>query len=92
MRTDAGAAGGTGTEAGAEAGAKEPRARTAPRGARPRAMVLDAVCAIDAAHERDDAVLAHGDWQRERPVAWRELRTVEHSPVLWGAFATISTV
>ncbi|MFE2635567.1 CHAT domain-containing protein [Streptomyces scopuliridis] len=52
----------------------------------------DAVCAIDAAHERDDAVLAHGDWQRERLAAWRELRTVEHSPVLWGAFATISTV
>ncbi|MGW6598021.1 CHAT domain-containing protein [Streptomyces sp. NPDC055036] len=52
----------------------------------------DAVCAIDAAHEREDAVLAHGDWQRERLAAWRELRTVEHSPVLWGAFATISTV
>ncbi|MFE2495864.1 hypothetical protein [Streptomyces scopuliridis] len=51
MRTDAGAAGGTGTEAGAktgtkagaEAGAEVPRARTPSRGARPRAMVLDEV-------------------------------------------------
>ncbi|MFE3597919.1 hypothetical protein [Streptomyces sp. NPDC059142] len=51
----------------------------------------DAILAIDAAHERDDAVLAHNDWQRERLAAWRALRTVEHSPVLWGAFATIST-
>ncbi|MFJ2557843.1 MULTISPECIES: CHAT domain-containing protein [unclassified Streptomyces] len=51
----------------------------------------DVVRAIDAAHEEDDAVLAHGDWQRERLAAWRALRTVEHSPVLWGAFATLST-
>ncbi|MFE2034403.1 hypothetical protein ACFXBB_14330 [Streptomyces scopuliridis] len=51
MRTDAGAAGGTGTEAGAktgteagaEAGAEVPRARTPSHGARPRAMVLDEV-------------------------------------------------
>ncbi|MGW6741094.1 CHAT domain-containing protein [Streptomyces sp. NPDC055025] len=62
-------------------------------GADPAARPLqDAIRAIDAAHERDDAVLAHGDWQRARLAAWREHRTVEHSPVLWGAFATISTV
>ncbi|MFF2066287.1 CHAT domain-containing protein [Streptomyces sp. NPDC058200] len=62
-------------------------------GADPAARPLqDAVCAIDSAHEREDAVLAHNDWQRERLTAWRELRTVQHSPVLWGAFATISTV
>ncbi|RDG30382.1 hypothetical protein DVH02_34295 [Streptomyces corynorhini] len=52
----------------------------------------DAILAIDATHEADDAVAAHGRWQRERLAAWRELRTVEHSPVLWGAFALISTV
>ncbi|WP_405984964.1 hypothetical protein [Streptomyces sp. NBC_00872] len=62
-------------------------------GADPAARPLqDAIRAIDAAHERDDAVVAHGDWQRERLAAWREHRAVEHSPVLWGAFATISTV
>ncbi|MEV0036740.1 hypothetical protein [Streptomyces sp. NPDC050804] len=62
-------------------------------GADPAARPLqDAIRAIDTAHERDDAVVAHGDWQRERLAAWREHRTVEHSPVLWGAFATISTV
>ncbi|MEV7679479.1 hypothetical protein AB0O64_13105 [Streptomyces sp. NPDC088341] len=62
-------------------------------GADPAARPLqDAIRAIDAAHEREDAVVAHGDWQRERLAAWREHRTVEHSPVLWGAFATISTV
>ncbi|MFI6699705.1 CHAT domain-containing protein [Streptomyces sp. NPDC050509] len=61
-------------------------------GAAPASRPLqDAVRAIDAAHEADDAVLAHGDWQRERLAAWRALRTVEHSPVLWGAFATLST-
>ncbi|MFJ2215949.1 CHAT domain-containing protein [Streptomyces sp. NPDC101062] len=61
-------------------------------GAAPTSRPLqDAVRAIDAAHEEDDAVLAHGDWQRERLAAWRALRTVEHSPVLWGAFATLST-
>ncbi|MFJ2175501.1 CHAT domain-containing protein [Streptomyces sp. NPDC087851] len=61
-------------------------------GAAPSSRPLqDAVRAIDAAHEEDDAVLAHGDWQRERLAAWRALRTVEHSPVLWGAFATLST-
>ncbi|MFJ7999877.1 CHAT domain-containing protein [Streptomyces sp. NPDC096310] len=61
-------------------------------GAAPTSHPLqDAVRAIDAAHEQDDAVLAHGDWQRECLAAWRALRTVEHSPVLWGAFATIST-
>ncbi|MFE3825011.1 CHAT domain-containing protein [Streptomyces sp. NPDC059092] len=61
-------------------------------GAAPSSHPLqDVVRSIDAAHEQDDAVLAHGDWQRERLAAWRALRTVEHSPVLWGAFATIST-
>ncbi|MBB5937948.1 CHAT domain-containing protein [Streptomyces zagrosensis] len=58
----------------------------APSQARP---LHDAVCAIDAAHEEHEAVRALNDWQRTRLDAWRTARTVEHSPVLWGAFATI---
>ncbi|WP_329064080.1 CHAT domain-containing protein [Streptomyces sp. NBC_01429] len=62
-------------------------------GAAPTSRPLqEAIRAIDATHEADDAVAAHGAWQRDRLAAWRELRTVDHSPVLWGAFALISTV
>lgn len=61
-------------------------------GAPPTARPLhDAVCAIDAAHERDDAVTALNDWQRERLAAWRAEPAAEHSPVLWAAFATLDT-
>ncbi|MGP4114833.1 CHAT domain-containing protein [Streptomyces sp. 4N509B] len=49
----------------------------------------DAICAIDAAHDADDPVAALCAWQRGRLAAWREHRTVDHSPVLWSAFATI---
>ncbi|APU15703.1 MULTISPECIES: CHAT domain-containing protein [Actinoalloteichus] len=51
----------------------------------------DAILAIDSAHESDDPVRAVARWQRERLAAWRELRGVEHSPLLWGAFTTIDT-
>ncbi|MDT2005345.1 CHAT domain-containing protein [Rhodococcus opacus] len=58
----------------------------------PQARPLqDAICAIDAAHELPDAVGALCDWQRERVAAWRDERTIELSPVLWAAFATVST-
>ncbi|NMN99144.1 CHAT domain-containing protein [Antrihabitans stalactiti] len=62
-------------------------------GAAPGARPLqDAVYAIDAAHEQPDPVSALASWQRERLDAWREERSMEHSPVLWAAFATIDTV
>lgn len=60
-------------------------------GADPAAYPLrEAIRAIDTAHESDDPVRALAGWQRERLAAWRERRTVEHSPVLWGAFATLT--
>nr|WP_036496480.1 hypothetical protein [Nocardia sp. BMG111209] len=58
----------------------------------PQARPLqDAVCAIDAAHERPDPVEALLRWQRERLAAWRETRQVVDSPLLWAAFATVDT-
>ncbi|WP_227997634.1 CHAT domain-containing protein [Nocardia australiensis] len=51
----------------------------------------DAICAIDAAHEQPDPVKALADWQRARLTAWRRDRTIEHSPILWAAFATVRT-
>ncbi|MCQ4121831.1 CHAT domain-containing protein [Rhodococcus tibetensis] len=61
-------------------------------GARPGERPLQsAICSVDSAHESPDAVNALCDWQRERSSAWREERTIAHSPVLWGAFATVST-
>ncbi|MFC9433514.1 CHAT domain-containing protein [Nocardia sp. NPDC057030] len=50
-----------------------------------------AICAIDAAHEQPDPVAALAAWQRERLHAWRTERTIEHSPLLWSAFATLRT-
>ncbi|MFB8276138.1 CHAT domain-containing protein [Nocardia colli] len=50
-----------------------------------------AICAIDAAHEQPDPVAALAAWQRERLHAWRTERTIEHSPLLWSAFATVRT-
>ncbi|MBJ8346583.1 CHAT domain-containing protein [Antrihabitans sp. YC2-6] len=62
-------------------------------GAAPETRPLqDAVCEIDAAHEQDDPVRALGEWQRARLAAWRAERTAAYSPVLWVAFATVSTV
>ncbi|MFI7001221.1 CHAT domain-containing protein [Nocardia sp. NPDC050175] len=59
-------------------------------GAPPDAHPLhQAICAIDAAHEQPDPVAALATWQRERLHAWRTERTVEHSPLLWSAFATL---
>ncbi|MEV6069078.1 hypothetical protein AB0L82_21225 [Nocardia sp. NPDC052001] len=59
-------------------------------GAAPDSRPLqDAVCAIDTAHERPDPVAALNDWQRERLAAWRATGAVEHSPLVWAAFATV---
>lgn len=59
-------------------------------GAPPDAHPLrQAICAIDAAHEQPDPVAALAAWQRERLHAWRTERTIEHSPLLWSAFATL---
>ncbi|MRH88214.1 hypothetical protein GFY24_12300 [Nocardia sp. SYP-A9097] len=49
----------------------------------------DAVCAIDAAHEHPDPVAALNNWQRARLAAWRESGNIEHSPLVWSAFATV---
>ena len=60
-------------------------------GAAPHARPLqDAICSIDAAHDLPDAVGALCVWQRDRVAAWRDERTIEHSPVLWAAFATVA--
>ncbi|MBL1074750.1 hypothetical protein JK358_10105 [Nocardia sp. 2] len=58
----------------------------APQDARP---LQDAVCAINAAHERPDPVAALNDWQRTRLTAWREHGGIENSPLVWAAFATV---
>ncbi|BAH51039.1 CHAT domain-containing protein [Rhodococcus opacus] len=60
-------------------------------GAAPHARPLqDAICSIDAAHDLPDAVGALCVWQRDRVAAWRDERRIEHSPVLWAAFATVA--
>lgn len=48
----------------------------------------DVVRAVDAAHDRADPVRVLGGWQRDRLHMWRETGAVEHSPLLWSAFAT----
>lgn len=56
-----------------------------------RHPLQETVCAIDAAHERPDPVAALMRWQRERLAAWRDTRSVGDSPLLWAAFATVTT-
>ncbi|MEC3952681.1 hypothetical protein VMT65_06530 [Nocardia sp. CDC153] len=51
----------------------------------------EAVCAIDAAHESEDPVVALNAWQRTHLAAWRETGAIEHSPLIWAAFATVDT-
>ncbi|WP_330178858.1 CHAT domain-containing protein [Nocardia sp. NBC_01503] len=59
-------------------------------GAPPTSRPLqEAVCAIDAAHEQPDPVAALNDWQRARLTTWRETGSIEHSPLVWAAFATV---
>lgn len=59
-------------------------------GAPPEAHPLQqAICAIDAAHEQPDPVSALAEWQRARLAAWRDTGGIQHSPVLWSAFATM---
>ncbi|MGO4615304.1 CHAT domain-containing protein [Nocardia sp. 2YAB30] len=59
-------------------------------GAPPDAHPLQqAICAIDTAHEQPDPVTALAEWQRARLAAWRDEGRIEHSPVLWSAFATV---
>lgn len=59
-------------------------------GAPPEAHPLQqAICAIDAAHEQGDPVTALNDWQRTELAAWRESSQIEHSPLIWSAFATV---
>ncbi|MGW4246681.1 CHAT domain-containing protein [Nocardia sp. NPDC004722] len=49
----------------------------------------EAVCAIDAAHESEDPVIALNAWQRTHLAAWRDTGRIEHSPLIWAAFATV---
>ncbi|MEU1547542.1 CHAT domain-containing protein [Nocardia sp. NPDC005745] len=59
-------------------------------GAPAQALPLqEAICAIDEAHEQPDPVTALAAWQRDRSTAWRDTGRIEHSPVLWAAFATV---
>ncbi|MFC9893410.1 CHAT domain-containing protein [Nocardia sp. NPDC127579] len=57
-------------------------------GARP---LLATICAVDAAHEQPDPVVALADWQRDRLSSWRDTGAIEFSPILWSALATVST-
>lgn len=59
----------------------------APADTRP---LLDAICAVDAAHELADPVAALNAWQRGRLAAWRADPVIANSPVLWAAFATVA--
>lgn len=49
----------------------------------------EAICAIDAAHERPDPVHALNAWQRERLNAWRATGSPADTPLSWAAFTTI---
>ncbi|MFI6869049.1 CHAT domain-containing protein [Nocardia sp. NPDC050406] len=60
----------------------------APATSRP---LQEAVRAIDAAHESPTPVTVVNAWQRERAAAWRETGSIENSPLVWAAFATIDT-
>ncbi|MBH0778642.1 CHAT domain-containing protein [Nocardia bovistercoris] len=61
-------------------------------GAPPEATPLtDAICAIDTAHEHPDPITTLADWQRTRLTHWRNTPSIENSPILWSAFATIDT-
>ncbi|MEU1205609.1 hypothetical protein [Nocardia sp. NPDC005825] len=51
----------------------------------------EAVCAIDSAHETADPVAALNAWQRTHLAAWRATGAIEHSPLIWAAFATVDT-
>ncbi|GGL45043.1 CHAT domain-containing protein [Nocardia jinanensis] len=51
----------------------------------------EVVCAVDAAHETPDPLVALAEWQRDRLCAWRATGAIEDSPVLWSAFATFTT-
>ncbi|WP_225725870.1 MULTISPECIES: CHAT domain-containing protein [unclassified Nocardia] len=50
-----------------------------------------AICAIDSAHEQPDPIATLADWHREQLARWRKDATMDHSPLLWSAFATIAT-
>ncbi len=49
------------------------------------------ICAIDTAHDHPDPVASLMRWQRERSAAWRAERSICDSPLLWAAFATVTT-
>ncbi|MGV9662976.1 CHAT domain-containing protein [Nocardia niigatensis] len=51
----------------------------------------EAVCAIDAAHESPDPVVALNEWQRAHLTAWRATGEIQHSPLIWAAFATVDS-
>ncbi|UGT45393.1 CHAT domain-containing protein [Nocardia yamanashiensis] len=58
----------------------------APPGSRP---LQHAIRAVDAAHEESDPVVALNDWQRKQLDAWQAASSIEHSPLLWAALATV---
>ncbi|MFI9507090.1 CHAT domain-containing protein [Nocardia sp. NPDC052566] len=49
----------------------------------------DAICAIDTAHEDPAPMHTLNAWQRTHLSAWRTTGSIEHSPLLWAAFATV---
>jgi hypothetical protein len=55
-----------------------------------RNPLQETVCAIDATHEHPNPIPALMRWQRECLAAWRDVRSVADSPLLWAAFTTVT--
>ncbi|WP_153411488.1 CHAT domain-containing protein [Nocardia macrotermitis] len=56
-----------------------------------RHPLQDNICAIDTAHNSPDPISTLMHWQRDRAAAWRETHSLCDSPLLWAAFATVTT-
>ncbi|MFG3343139.1 CHAT domain-containing protein [Glycomyces sp. NPDC048151] len=51
-------------------------------------VIPEAVLAVNGAHQAPDPVAALNEWQRAHAAAWESGGRLEHSPIIWAAFAT----
>jgi hypothetical protein len=57
--------------------------------ATPETTVIPGIVeAVDDAHQTPDPIAALSDWQRAQAAAWEAEGRLEHSPIMWAAFAT----
>ncbi|MFD3510698.1 CHAT domain-containing protein [Nocardia sp. NPDC058666] len=49
-----------------------------------------AICAVDTAHDSPTPIPTLLTWQRSRLATWQTTPTLENSPLLWAAFATVT--